>query len=114
MSKSPAGRPDLEGVSVLVVEDDQDCRALVERMLRDRRAEVTAVASGHEALTLLQNRRADAVLRSRRADVLVSDLGLPGLDGYGFLEEVRRLEEARGFVSMPAHALTAFTDTVHL
>jgi CheY-like chemotaxis protein len=97
--------PSLRGVTVLLVEDDPDSRAFVERVLRDAHAAVVAVASGFEGLLSLG---------SRRPSVIVSDIGLPGLDGFAFLEEVRRREEARGGAPVPAIALTAFDDTAHI
>src|SRR5678809_315133 len=86
----------LSGLSVLVVEDDPDCRLLVKQLLLDRAAHVTAFSSGREALEFLE---------LHRADVLVSDIAMPELDGYDLLEAVRKLEEARGLVWMPALAL---------
>ena len=99
------GAVDLRGIRVLVVEDDPDSRDLVERLLSDEGAEVTPAASGQEGL---------ASMRERRPDVLVSDIGMDGLDGYALLEEIRRIEEATGLVPMPAIALTAFDDIVHM
>lgn len=90
---------------MLVVEDDDDGRELVRRLLADRHAEVTAVASGAEALT---------VLESLRPEVLISDIGMSGMDGYRFMLEVRRREEARGQAAVPALALTAYGATVDI
>lgn len=95
----------LVGVRVLLVEDDPDARAFVARVLTDAQAAVVAVASGFEGLL---------ALASRRPHVIVSDIGMPGLDGFAFLEEVRRREEARGLAPVPAIALTAYDDTAHI
>ena len=78
-----------------MVEDDPDARELVELVLREAGAVVTAVASGAAAL--------DAVER-QRPDVIVSDLAMPGMDGFHLLERLRGLS---GGDRVPALALTA-------
>jgi PAS domain S-box-containing protein len=89
---------DLTGLHVLVADDDDDGRELVRRLIAECGATVTMASSGEEAL---------AALQSHRPDVLVSDIGMPDMDGY---ELVRRLREALGADgAMPAVALTAFT-----
>ena len=97
-----ASAPDaiLEGIRVLLVEDQADTRELVQRVLEESSAEVLTTASANEALR---------VLEEISADVLVSDIGLPGMDGYAFLRALRMREaaSARGRV-LPALALTAF------
>jgi CheY-like chemotaxis protein len=95
----------LDRLSVLVVEDDPDARALVRTLLESHGARVTEVASGRDAL---------AVTDRERFDVIVSDIGMRGMDGYGFLAEVRRREEEQGRVPTPAIALTAFSSIDHL
>ena len=65
--------PSLDGVSVLVVDDDPDARHLISTLLEERGAQVRAVGSSEEAL---------AALESARPDVLVSDIEMPGQDGY--------------------------------
>jgi signal transduction histidine kinase len=88
----------LDGVAVLLVEDEPDTLDLVTTILRDRGAEVEAVASTREALEAL----------SRRApDVLLSDIGLPGEDGLALIRAVRELPESAGG-RLPAIALTAY------
>jgi PAS domain S-box-containing protein len=89
---------DLEGVKVLVVDDDVDSRDLVRRVLEKRKAIVTVAASAAEALALLQE---------VRPDVLISDIGMPAEDGYQLLAKVRRLAPEEGG-DTPAVALTAF------
>jgi CheY-like chemotaxis protein len=90
--------PDLSGVRVLVVDDEPDARLLVKRILEECKAQVLTAASAVEAL--------EGVTRER-PDVLVSDIGMPGVDGYELLRRVRALgAEAGG--NLPAVALTAF------
>jgi PAS domain S-box-containing protein len=88
----------LHGLSILVVEDDGDSRDLVAEVLRSRGALVSAAESAGEAL---------AMLRAAKPDLIVSDIGLPGMDGYEFIERVRSLNAAEGG-AVPAIALTAF------
>jgi CheY-like chemotaxis protein len=88
----------LAGVRVLIVDDEGDARDLVARLLEDAGAQVRAVASGAEAL--------DA-LREERPDLLVSDIGMPGMDGFELIRRVRELPLAEGG-AIPAIALTAF------
>ncbi len=89
---------DLSGVIVLVVDDDADARELLKRVLGECDAEVLTAASGAQALALVQ---------TRKPDVLVSDIGMPDMDGYELLRRIRRLGAARGG-GVPAIALTAF------
>jgi PAS domain S-box-containing protein len=88
---------DLEGVKVLVVDDEPDARSLVERLLHDCAATVTTAASASEAF---------AQLLRDRPDVLVSDIGMPSEDGYALIRRIRKLHGDRG--SVPAIALTAY------
>ncbi len=89
---------DLSGVSILVVEDEADARQLLQRVLADCKADVRVAANATEALELM---------KAERFDVLVSDLGMPKIDGDQFIREVRRLSPQEGG-SVPAIALTAF------
>lgn len=92
------GVPTLLGTRVLVVDDDTDARELLRSILAQRGASVRTAGSASEAL---------AQLDSRVPDVLVSDIGMPGQDGYGLIREVRlRPREKGGHI--PALALTAF------
>ncbi|APR84956.1 two-component sensor histidine kinase [Minicystis rosea] len=93
-----SARDALDGVKVLVVDDEPDARDLVCRFLADCDAEVVCVGSASEALDTLP---------SFRPDVLVSDIGMPDLDGYHLMRSVRALAPARGG-DTPAVALTAF------
>jgi len=88
----------LAGVKVLVVDDQADARDLIARVLEDAAAVVLLAASADEALRLVE---------TERPDVLVSDIGMPDVDGYELLRRVRALGPDRGG-HVPAIALTAF------
>ncbi|MDI1445291.1 ATP-binding protein [Polyangium sp. 6x1] len=88
---------DLRGISVLFVDDTADARDLVATLLANHNARVTTAASGEEALRLLEQ---------EPIDVLVSDIGMPGMDGYELIRRVRALPPERGG-HVPAVALTA-------
>ena len=90
--------PDLTGVLVLVVDDQVDARELIQRVLTECGAQVVTAASVDEAL---------AAVEEKKPDVLVSDIGMPHVDGYELLRRVRALGHARGG-GLPAIALTAF------
>jgi PAS domain S-box-containing protein len=88
----------LEGVRVLLVEDAVDARELVAMLLRERGAEVLTAASAADAMQRLGE---------AHPDVLVSDIGLPGEDGYSLLQRVRARTEVKD-PWVPAIALTAY------
>jgi PAS domain S-box-containing protein len=90
--------PRLDEVRILLVEDDDDARDLVKDVLERCGAAVTTVASTPAALLLL---------RETRPDVLVSDIGMPGLDGYDLIRRMRQMEQTGGRM-VPAIALTAY------
>ncbi|MFL6195983.1 MAG: response regulator [Thermoanaerobaculia bacterium] len=91
--------PDLlKEVRILVVEDEIDTRDLIALSLRQCGAEVMAVGSVQEAL--------DEIDR-RVPDVLVSDIGMPGEDGYDLIRKIREREPGQG-ANLPAVALTAY------
>ena len=94
----PVERLNLAGLKVLVVDDEADARALVQRLLQDRGARVQSAGSAAEAVGLIQ---------SQRPDVLVSDIGMPGEDGYALIRQVRALAPEQGG-NTPAIALTAY------
>ncbi|WP_437757693.1 response regulator [Sorangium sp. So ce1389] len=89
---------DLGGLHVLLVEDDADARELLQEVLSQHRAEVTAVASASEAL---------AVFVAARPHVLVSDIAMPGEDGYELIRAIRQRPPHAGG-DLPALALTAY------
>jgi len=90
--------PPLTGVRVLVVDDDPDSRKLIEDVLVDCQAEVRTAASADEGL--------DA-WAAWHPTVILSDIGMPGQDGYEFIRRIRSHETGRH--PTPAAALTAFT-----
>ena len=91
--------PSLDGLRLLIVDDEVDFRDLVTKMLGHYGAVVKAAASAGEALSYLEN---------WKPDVLVADIGMPNEDGYGLIRKVRALSAERGG-STPAIALTAYT-----
>ena len=94
----PAACAKLAGLKVLVVDDEPDARGLVRRLLTDCHAEVMVAGSAAEAMRKLER---DV------PDVLVSDIGMPGEDGYALIRRVRELPDGEGG-DVPAIALTAY------
>lgn len=88
----------LRGVRVLVVDDEDDARDLVQTVLEDCGCRVTTAASVADAM---------AALSKEVPDLLVSDIGMPHQDGYELIRQVRALPAASGG-SLPAAALTAY------
>ena len=96
---APNGQPArLDRIRVLVVEDEEDARDMIATCLRQQGADVTAVGSAAEGL---------AALERLRPDVLVSDLAMPGENGYDLIRQVRALPADRGGRT-PAAALSAY------
>ena len=89
------GQAALAGRSVLVVDDDDDVRGLVAMILENASARVTEASSVAEALELV---------RSRAPDVIVTDLSMPGADGYELLRGVRLLGVNVPVIVLTAHA----------
>ena len=89
---------ELAGLKILVVDDQADARDLIKRVLEDCSGDVLTAANAEEALALVE---------SARPDVLISDIGMPGADGFQLLKSVRALGPERGG-KVPAIALTAF------
>ena len=89
--------PRLDGIRALVVDDEPDARDLIRNVLEERGASVRTAESGGEALETLQR---------DSADVVISDIGMPDMDGYQFMRRLRAVE-AKGS-RVPALALTAF------
>jgi PAS domain S-box-containing protein len=92
----------LKGVAVLIVDDETDARELLVAMLEDYGAEVRAVASADAAIDALSG---DAF----RPHVLVSDVGMPGTDGFALLRAIRRMPADR-LRKLPAIAVTAYAN----
>ena len=88
----------LKGTRVLAVDDESDSLALLVEVLEEAGAEVVAVSSAPAALERL---------RTWRPDVIVSDIGMPDMDGWELIRRVR-LEHADGRPQIPAAALTAY------
>lgn len=86
------------GLSILVVEDEPDGRELLLKMLSGARARVTAADSVRSALE---------IFAKAPPDLLVSDIGMPGEDGYALLRAVRALPPDSGG-AVPALAVTAY------
>ena len=97
--RDDAMRPaSLDGVDVLVVDDDEDALELFRQVLENAGAVVRTVGTGREALEEFDR---------RPPELLVTDLGLPGMDGYDLVRQVRTRPPARGGV-VPAVAVTAY------
>jgi CheY-like chemotaxis protein len=86
----------LKGVHVLLVDDDRDTLELLSAALTLRKATVTAVSSAGEAIE---------AIKISHPDVLVSDIAMPGEDGYGLIQRVRAMDHAK---AIPAVAITAY------
>jgi signal transduction histidine kinase/ActR/RegA family two-component response regulator len=89
---------ELDGLRVLIVDDEADGRDMLAQLLAMRGAHVAAVGSAEEALESL-----DGAL----PDILVSDIGMPRVDGYELMRRIRRRDRS-GARDLPAIALTAF------
>jgi len=92
------GTSRLDGLRLLVVDDEEDALALVSQVLTAHGAEVFAAASAKDALEKVPN---------VRPDVIVSDIGMPGEDGYTLVRKLRSLPAEQGGRT-PAIALTAY------
>ena len=86
----------LSGIRVLVVDDEEDARHLIRRILAECGAEVAVASSADEAMELVEG---------FRPDILLSDVGMPDRDGYDLIRQVRGRVAAK---ALPAVALTAF------
>ena len=93
--------PSLTGIKILLVDDESDAREMVTEMLERAGAQVTSTASVQAAM---QSLAAD------RPDVLISDIAMPGEDGFDLIKRVRQIPTDQS-KPMPAIALTAFART---
>jgi len=91
----------LDGLKILVVDDEADTRELLKEGLEFCGATVSVAGSAAEAV--------EAVM-AKTPDILISDIGMPGVDGYDLIRQIRRLPAANGG-KVPAIALTAYTRT---
>ena len=89
--------PKVEGVHAFIVDDEPDARDLLRRVLENQGAQVTSFSSAEEVL---------AALKTAKPTIIISDIGLPKMDGYQLIREVRSGESRTDRV--PALALTAF------
>ena len=95
---SAPGRIRLDDLRVLVVDDDDDDRALLEEVFAEAGAVVACASSADEALEQLAG---------RRPDIVISDIGMPQVNGYSLMQAIRRLPH--GGATTPAIALTAYS-----
>ncbi|XYJ09155.1 ATP-binding protein [Telluria sp. B2] len=89
----------LAGALVLLVEDDEDARHMLASVLQSAQARVETASNAREALVLY-----DAI----QPDLIVSDIGMPDMDGHELIAELRKREKAQGRAGIPAVALTAY------
>jgi PAS domain S-box-containing protein len=97
-SLSPSPLHPLSGLQILVVDDDPDSREFVVFLLEQAGASILSTTSASQALTLLTQ---------SRPDILLSDIGMPEMDGYMLMQQVRALPPEQGG-QIPAIALTAY------
>jgi len=93
--------PQLAGLRVLVVDDEPDTRELIRTVLESCSAEVTTASTAIEAFQHFQR---------RPPDLVVSDIGMQGKDGYWLIRQIRGLSAAEGG-RVPAVAITAYAGT---
>jgi CheY-like chemotaxis protein len=94
---TPTAEPRLDGVRVLVVDDEKDARDLIERALEDRGATITLTDNSRDAIDLLER---------SEFDVLLADIAIPEEDGYSLIRRVRSSKTGT-LASIPAAAVTA-------
>lgn len=92
----------LEGLRVLVVEDNEDTQLLLTFLLEDSGADVAVTASAYEAL---------AVLEQTQPDILLCDIGLPEIDGCTLMRKIRAMS-TKQIKQIPAIALTAYSQEI--
>ena len=88
----------LDGLTVLIVDDEPDTRAMLKAGLARCGAQIVAAASANEAF---------AAIDGDLPDLLISDIGMPGVDGYELIRRLRKLPAQQGG-KIPAIALTAY------
>ena len=88
--------PSLEGLTILLVEDNRDAREMITLILEQHQAKTIAVESVQEALDLY---------RQEQPDILISDISLPHKDGYDLIRQIRNSQDK---FWLPAIALTAY------
>ncbi|WP_366941791.1 ATP-binding protein [uncultured Nostoc sp.] len=100
--QQPDDSPDLNGVKVLLVDDERDTRELIAFILEQSGAVVTQAASAVEALQ---------VMPQFQPNLLLSDIGMPEVDGYMLIRQIRAMSPDMGG-TIPAIALTAYAAEV--
>jgi CheY-like chemotaxis protein len=98
LKEAQSEQPSLEGLRILVVDDETDALDLIGVELAQHGAKVLGVASAEEALEALEQ---------AEFDLLISDIGMPKTDGYELIREIRKQEEGKSR-KIPAVALTAY------
>jgi CheY-like chemotaxis protein len=93
-----------ERADVLIVEDDDDTRHMIEHLLREQGFEPAAFSRTADAYAYLEQMPAQSQPR-----LIVSDIGMPEEDGYSFIRRVHALHAQRHEPAPPAVAVTAFT-----
>jgi CheY-like chemotaxis protein len=101
VSETPA--PALAGRRVVVLEDDPEGRQILELLLRDEAVDAVFFSNAADGFRYLRE-----VAGERRPELMISDIAMPGEDGYSLIRRVRELHRERGEPAMPAVALTAF------
>jgi signal transduction histidine kinase len=92
-----AGKPSLDGLKLLLVDDDEDTRDILSSILKSYGANVRVTASVEETLT---------ALRQNKPDVILADIGMPGEDGYSLIRRLKGMAEHGR--DIPAIAVTAY------
>ena len=100
--EQPQAEIHLDGLRVLLVDDEPEARQIISTVITRTGAEVKACTSAHEAL---------AKLMEWKPDVILSDIAMPDEDGYSFIGKVRALPHDKGG-DTPAAALTAYARDV--
>jgi CheY-like chemotaxis protein len=100
--ESSPGSQALAGLRILVVDDEPDCATLTGYLLTQWGADVKIAVSAPEALEVFEQ------YENWPPDILVSDIQMPGVDGYTLMRTVREMAPNRGG-NIPAIALTAYT-----
>jgi CheY-like chemotaxis protein len=96
--RGPRTLTSLDGLRILIVDDELDARELVTVMLERGGAQMKSACSSNEGIE---------IIRDWRPHVLIADIGMPHEDGYGFIKRVRELSDEQGGKT-PAVALTAY------
>lgn len=99
VSVLPGVKRPLEGLRLLTVDDEAEARALIATILRLQGADVHVASTADEAFELWQ---------SESPDLIVSDVGMPGQNGYQFMQRLRVAETRKGLSPIPTLALTAY------